>query len=140
MVRISDIDLIRELKKNARITFTELAKKYNVSESAIRKRVAKLIDRRVIKKFTVDVNMRKLGFEVEALIGLDTTPEKLMKVIDELKEDNMIEALYTSAGDHMIMIHIYFENNEKLREYVRKLEYKDGVVKVCPAIILEKIK
>ncbi len=140
MVRISDIDLIKELKKNARVSFTELARKYGVSEAAIRKKVNKLTNKGIIKRFTLELDMKKIGYDVEALIGVDTLPEKLMSVIDDLKEDEAIENLYASAGDHMILVHIYFKSDEELRKYVRNLESKEGITKVCPAIILSKIK
>ncbi len=140
MVRISDIDLIKELKANARVSFTELARKYGVSEAAIRKRINKLIEKGIIKRFTIEIDMKKIGYDVEALIGIDTLPEKLMSVIDDLKEDDAIESLYASAGDHMILLHIYFKSDDDLRKYVKELENKEGVTKVCPAIILSKIK
>ncbi len=140
MVRISDLELIRELRKNGRISYLQLAKKFGVSESAIRKRVKMLIEKGIIRKFTIDVDMKKLGYEVQALIGLDTEPEKLVSVLEILGENEKINALYSSAGDHMIMMDVFFKNMEELREFVKYLESIEGVTKVCPAILLDRVK
>ncbi|NPA38733.1 MAG: Lrp/AsnC family transcriptional regulator [Candidatus Nanohaloarchaeota archaeon] len=140
MVRISDKDLIKDLKRNSRIPYTELAKKYAVSEGAIRKRIAKLIKQGIIRKFTVDVDPKKLGYEIEALIGIDTAPDKLVEVLDYLKQQEEIEELYTSTGDHMIMLKICFKDNSELIDYVKHLENTPGITRVCPAIILNRVK
>jgi len=140
MVRISNLDLIRALKENSRIPFVKLAKRLGVSETAIRKRVSKLEREGVIKKYTIEVDPRKIGFEINALIGVDTKPERYMAVLDKLKTMKEVMCLRSSSGDHMLMIDCWFENSGELSRFVKNLERVDGVVKICPAIITEKIK
>jgi len=132
--------LIKVLKENSRKSYVELAKIFRVSEAAIRKRIKKLESDGIIKKFTIDVDLRKLGFEVDTLIGLDTSPEELINVLEKLKGLDEVVSLYTSSGDHMILIECWFKNMNELSEFIRKLNNIEGVVKICPAIILEKIK
>lgn len=140
MVRISNLDLVKILKKNARSSYSAIAKKLGVSETAVRKRIALLEKEGVIIGYRCEVDFRKLGFGVHALIGLDSKPEEYFSVIEKLKKDKNIESLYTSSGDHMLMIEVYFQNSEKMAEFLKKLEEVEGVSKVCPAIILERIK
>ena len=140
MVRISDLDLIRILKEDARTPFTRIAEKFCVSETAIRKRVKKLLNKGVIKRFTIEVDPKKLGFEVTALIGVDTEPEAFISVIEKMREMEKVISLYTSTGDHMLLLEGWFKNTEELVKFVEELQKIKGVTKVCPAIILEKIK
>ena len=140
MVRISDLDIIKALQENARTPFVELAKRFGVTETAVRKRVRKLEERGVIRRYTVEVDPRKLGMEAVATIGLDTTPERYIHVIDELKKMDSIKSIKRSTGDHMILIDVWFPTNDELTEFVKKLESIDGVTKTCPAIITECIK
>ena len=140
MVRISDLDLIRILKEDARTPFTRIAEKFGVSETAIRKRVKKLLNKGVIKRFTIEVDPKKLGFEVTALIGVDTEPEAFISVIEKMREIEKVISLYTSTGDHMLLLEGWFKNTEELVKFVEELQKIKGVTKVCPAIILEKIK
>jgi len=139
MVRISDIDLIRELEKDCRKPFTEIAKKFKVSEAAIRKKVKKLLKLGIIR-FSLDIDYKKLGYNYVAIIGIDVLPEHFVKIIEMLKEDKEVKELYTSTGDHMILAKVVFRTNEELNEFVKRLEKNKMITKVCPAIILERIK
>jgi len=70
--------------ENSRTPIMKIAEKLGVSETAIRKRIRKMEKNGIIKKYTVEIDPRKLGYNVIALIGLDTTPEKLITTIDRL--------------------------------------------------------
>ena len=140
MVRISDIKLIKYLLNDARMPYTKLAKELGVSEAAVRKRIKTLEERGVIRKFTIDVNPKALGYGLDVLIGLDTIPEKYVKVIETLKNLDEVIDLYTATGDHMIMFRIWFKDTDGLNKFIKYLEGIDGVTRICPAILLERIK
>ena len=139
MVRFSDLDLIEELRKNSRISYVDLAKLFNVTETAIRKRVHSLEDKGVIKGYTAIIDYKQLGYNVNAIIGIDTLPDKLFSIIDDVQKQDSI-CVYTSSGDHMLMVEKCFKNTQELNEYIKSLEQTKGITKVCPAIIIEKIK
>lgn len=122
------------------MSFLKIAKTLGVSETAVRKRVKKLESEGVIKRYTIEVDPKKIGFEINALIGIDTKPEHYIPVLGKLKEVKEVVSLYSSSGDHMILIECWFKNSRELTEFIKKLNMIKGVTKICPAIILEKIK
>jgi len=140
MVRISEIELIKLLMEDGREAYVKIAKHFGVSETAIRKRVRALIEKGVIKKFTIEVNPKKIGFEIQALIGIDTQPEHFISVLDELKSRNDVVHLYSASGDHMILIEMWFKNSEALSSFIQSMESREEITRVCPAIILEQLK
>ncbi len=140
MVRFSDLELVKLLMKNSRTPYVKLGEALGVSETAIRKRVKRLEERGVIRRYTVEVDPRKLGFEVDALIGLDTAPERLIAVIEELKAMDEVLSLYSASGDHMILLECWLKDSDELARFVKRLESIHGVTRICPAIILEKLK
>ncbi|MBN1896697.1 MAG: Lrp/AsnC family transcriptional regulator [Candidatus Aenigmarchaeota archaeon] len=140
MVRISNLMIIEALKKNARISYVELARRFGVTETAVRKRIRKLEEEGVIRGYTIDIDPRKLGMEVTATIGIDTTPERYIHVIDELRKMEDVRAIRRSTGDHMIMIDVWFTSSGELTEFVKMIEKLPGVTKTCPAIITDCIK
>ena len=71
---------------------------------------------------------------------MDTKPESFIPVLEKLKKIEEIASLYSSSGDHMILMECWFKNSEELANFVKFLESMEGVTRVCPAIILEKIK
>ena len=140
MVRITNLELIRVLKEDARRPYVDLARIFGVSEAAVRKRIRRLEEEGVIRKYTVVVDLRRLGYGVHVLIGLDASPEKFLSVVEELKKLDEVINLYTSTGDHMMLAECWFKDSQELSEFVKKLNNLDGVIRVCPAIILENIK
>jgi hypothetical protein len=40
----------------------------------------------------------------------------------------------------MFLVECWFENSKKLTKFIKKLNMIKGITKICPAIILEKIK
>lgn len=140
MVRISNLDLLLALKENSRIHFVELAKRLSVSETAIRKRVRKLEHDGVIKKYTIEVDTKKIGYDINALIGVDTKPEDYIDALEKLKRMKDVKCMCSSSGDHMILLECWFHDSDELSKFVRKLKSVEGVTKICPAIKRESIK
>jgi len=140
VVRISNKDLLRILQQNSRTPFIEIARRLKVTETAVRKKVKKLQEEGVIRRFTIEIDPKKIGFAVQAIIGVDTKPEKYIPAIEKMKNMEEVLSLYSSSGDHMILMECWFKDTEELRKFLKKLESIDGVTRICPAIILEKIK
>ena len=87
-----------------------------------------------------EVDLKKMGFEIVALIGIDTTPESFISALEQLRDMEEVVSLYSSSGDHMILLEGWFKNMDELAKFVKKLESIEGITKICPAILLEKIK
>ncbi len=133
--------IIDMLTKDARTPFTEIAKVLGISETAVRKRVKALEEAGVIKQYTVVVDPSKLGYNLVSLTGVDTLPEKIFEVANKLKEFEFVKSVYLTSGDHMIMAEVWAKDGEDLSDIIsNKIGSLEGVTKVCPAIILEKLK
>ncbi len=139
MAKINIKDLIKELVKDSSIKNTELAKKFNVSEAAIRKRIRELEKRGMIANYTVNINPRLCNL-VFAIIGFDVKPEYYSKVMRELKRNKEILMLYSSTGDHMFMAFCLFDTIKDLDNFINQLKRIKGITRICPAILIEPVK
>jgi len=136
-----DTKIIEMLEEDGRKSFTEIAEKLELSESAIRKRVLALQKKGVIKKFTVKIDPSKLGINTVAIVGLEVDPTKLLETAQKLCEFTEIKCAATSTGDHMIMTEIWTRDGRELTKLIsEKIGTLEGVKRICPAIILEKLK
>jgi len=144
--KISEIDeidqkILKLLQEDGRLPFLEIAQKLKLSESTIRKRVQALKERGVIKRFTVEVDPAKMGLNTVAIVGIDVDPPKLLEVAQKLCEFKEIRCVATSTGDHMIMTEIWTKDGRELTRLIsEKIGPIEGVKKICPAIILERLK
>ena len=135
-----DLGIIGILSKNSRTPFMEIARRLKVSESTIRKRVAGLEKKEVIKKYSLVIDTGKIGFDNVALIGIDVAPEKYLDVAKKLAELDEVRFAASSTGDHMFMLEVWTRNGEELRALSEKLKGLDGVTRICPAIIKDTLK
>jgi len=133
-----DLKILEILEENSREPFTRIAKILNMSEAAIRKRVNKLEKLGIIKKYTIEIDYFKIGFKV-CIIGIDVLPEYLTSILNKLRRIKEIKQIYLSSGDHDIMVKVIYSSSEKLERIVENIKKMEGVLKVCPAILIEKI-
>lgn len=137
----TDLAILRILQEDASIPFIEIARRLRISESTVRKRVEKMKREGIIKKFTVIVDPLKMGYNAVAIIGVDVEPPKILEVSKKLCELPETRYVATSTGDHMIMIEVWAKNATDLLKIINeKIGVIEGVKRVCPSIILEKMK
>jgi Lrp/AsnC family transcriptional regulator for asnA, asnC and gidA len=135
-----DRKIIRMLEEDGRKPFMEIAEKLGVSESTVRKRVLALQKEGVIKKFTVKFDPKTLGINTIAIAGLEVEPSKLLEIAQKLCDFSETKTVATSTGDHMIMTEIWAKDGKELAKFLAQIGALEGVKKLCPAIILEKLK
>jgi Lrp/AsnC family transcriptional regulator for asnA, asnC and gidA len=136
-----DLKILKLLEEDGRLAFLDIAKKLRLSESTIRKKVKALKENGVIKRFTVEIDPAKIGLNTVAIVGIDVDPPKLLEVAQKLCDFKEIRCVATSTGDHMIMTEIWTKDGRELTRLIsEKIGPIEGVKKICPAIILERLK
>lgn len=134
-----DLKIIQMLVSNARMPKTKIAKELNVTEAAVRKRIANIERRNEILGYKAIVNYKKVGLTA-SLTGVDVEPEKLWDVVGELKNLEAVKSLWLTTGDHTIMAEIIARSVQELSEVHKKIAEMEGVKRVCPAIITDIVK
>ena len=137
----TDRKIVEMLSEDARIPFTEIAKCIGISEATVRKRVDSLEREGVIRKFTIDVDPRKLGYEAVAILGLEVDPEHFLDAAECIARISQTRWVATSSGDHMLMAEIWAKDAKGLHNVIsEQIERIEGVRRICPAIIHERVK
>lgn len=140
-IDILDMKILKILENDGRASFTDIAKKLKLNESTIRKRVLALQKKGVIKKFTVDLDPSKIGLNTVAIVGIDVEPARLLEAVQEVCKISETKYVATSTGDHMIITEIWTKDGRELTKLIsNRIGNIKGVKKICPAIILEKLK
>lgn len=136
-----DEKIVEMLSDDARVANTEIAERLGISEAAVRNRIENMREEGVIKKFTIEIDPAKIGYDSVALVGVDVEPDMFLKAANKLSELEEVRDIALTTGDHMIMMEIWAENERDLTrilsEKVGKLE---GVKRICPAVVLEKLE
>ena len=136
-----DMKILQTLSQDSRTTFSEMSKMLNLNEAKIRKRVIALEEKKIIRKFTIELDPSKIGINSISFVGLDVEPTKLLEAIDKLCVLPEVRRLATSSGDHMVVMEVWTENGKELTKFIaEKIRSIEGVTRVCPAIIQDIVK
>ncbi len=135
-----DLKIIEMLQKNSRASYSEIAKAIGISDVATIKRVKRLERIGVIKRYTILVDPKKMGYSVISLTGIDVEPQNIFDVLMSLKSKEYVKFLALTSGDHSIMATIWSRDSQELARIHNEISSMPGVKRVCPAIIQEIIK
>jgi len=80
----TDLKILSELSNDSSISIPKLSEKINVNTSVVYSRIKRLVKTKLIKKFTIDVNDKELGYTVKSLTGINMDSKQRDVVIEEL--------------------------------------------------------
>lgn len=137
----TDLTLLQILEENGRMPYLKLSAKLGITGTAVRKRVQKLLTEGVIRKFTADIEPRKVGYEAVAILGVDVTPDAIVRVANELANIPNVKRVYTASGEHAVIAEVWAKNMGELQSLIdEKISKISGVSKVTPSLILSRVK
>jgi Lrp/AsnC family transcriptional regulator for asnA, asnC and gidA len=100
-----DIHLVRQLLKAPRATYAELSRLTGVSETTVKRRVEALFEARIITPAVIP-DVRRLGFEAMALIGIKVDLRHLYDVAETIRDLPQVTSLHLTMGRYDIMVTI----------------------------------
>jgi len=134
-----DFNIIEILLENARTSKVRIAEALGVTETAVRKRIQKLENSKVIIGYRAVINY-KVANLLCSLTGVDVEPERLWRVAEEVKNWKEVKAMWLTTGDHTLMLEIVVRDVEELSNVHKRIEKIEGVRRVCPSIVLDVLK
>jgi len=130
-----DRKIIEILRKNSRTSFKKIAKMLNITEGAVRYRVKSLIDRGIIRKFTIE-----LGLEGLSSIVCVKTNEKadLAKLCKDILNINGVERVFEVTGEYDLIVFVRSTSTRDLNRVIDEIRVKNGVVTTISFFILQE--
>jgi Lrp/AsnC family transcriptional regulator, regulator for asnA, asnC and gidA len=129
-----DEKIISILKINSRQPFVEIAKEIGLSESAIRRRVKNLIDTKIIKRFTVELDNKNRTSAI-TLISVTSTSDT-STVSTALMSLNGVEVIYEITGQYDIAAIISSSSVAEINRCIDDVRRIEGVSDTNTVIVL----
>ena len=129
-----DLNLLKLLKENSRMSYAKLAEILGISESAVRKRVNRLKRLGIIKKFTIEYELIN---EVRAAILVKTSPPKpVPEISSNIIKIEGVESVYEVTGDNDILVMVRVQSIEEVNRCIDRIRSIEGVAGTNTMIIL----
>ena len=129
-----DEKIISLLKVNSRQPFVEIAKEIGLSESAIRRRVKNLMDTKIIKRFTVELDNKNRTSAI-TLISVTSTSDT-STVSNALMSLNGVEVIYEITGQYDIAAIISSSSVAEINRCIDDVRRIEGVSDTNTVIVL----
>lgn len=135
-----DLQIIQALMENADISYADLGKKLFVSGGTIHVRIKKLEEINIIKGRKLVANLKLLGYDVIAFIGVYLEKSSLYdSVAKELKMIPEIVRLSYTTGNYSMFAEIVCKDIQQLRLVLHdKLQNISGIERTETFISLEE--
>ena len=142
-----DEKILELLKENSKLTTHQLSKKLLIPITTIHNRIKKLVQEGIIKRYTLELDNKKLGKTIAAYIHI-TVDYRLLKQMKlsqqdlarKIKKHPSVEEAAMVTGGTDIVIKIVAKDIEELDYFVTKyLRNIEGIEKTQTMVILNEI-
>ncbi len=134
-----DLKLLSELKKDSSISVPILSKKLGTNSSVIYSRIKRLIKKKLIKKYTIEIDDVQLGYEVKASVGINRDPKFKEEIQRSLLDTPEVAEICEITGRFDIIIKVLAEDLEQLHTIIiDKIGKIEGIQNTETFVELEK--
>jgi Lrp/AsnC family transcriptional regulator for asnA, asnC and gidA len=142
MVILDDADrkILRELQRDARVSFKTIAKQAGVSEATVFVRVRKMQEKRVIKGFTTVVDQAAIGKPLTAIVLVRANPQTHAVTMDVLKKFDEICEIYDVTGQYYSILKVRASGTDELARIMDEVGKIDGIAGTETIVVLRTMK
>ena len=131
--------LLFELTKDGNVSVPQLSKKLGINPSVLYSRIKRLLRKKLIKKFTIDIDDSLLGIGVKATVGINRDPKFKIQIHKKLLEISEVVSISEVTGRFDIMIQVYAQDLEDLHAVViEKIGKIEGIQNTESFVELQK--
>ena len=131
MAKIDDIDrkILSELMADGAISIPKLSKNINANSSVVYSRIKRLLKRKLIERYTIQVNEKELGYGVKSVTGINMNSKLRDNVIDELFKIDGVSEISEVTARFDIMVTMHTKNLNDMHQIVsEKIGKIDGII------------
>ncbi len=135
-----DLKILALLTEDAKMPYTEVAKKVFVSGGTVHVRMRKLEEMGVVKGTTLSMDYSKLGYDISAFMGIYLEKGSLYDdVIKRLRSIPEIVKIHYTTGMYNIFIKLHCKDTRHLRDVLHdKIQKVEGIERTETLISLEE--
>ena len=118
-----DVALLNQLDTDSSTTNTRLAEIVGLAASTTLMRVRNLVQRGIIRKFTVDLDYAAIGLGVQAIVFLSLRrqdEQTMATMIRRISSVGNVVQIFHVSGNEDLLIHVAVSSSETLREFIQK--------------------
>lgn len=133
--------IVNMLIKNARTSYTDIAKAVDLKSPTVIDRIKRLENDGFIKSYSADIDYKKFGYDILAFIGIFVdNAMNIERFEEELNQVNgdIIECHHVT-GDYTMLIKVATKNTASLSSLIKEIRNLPGVQKTNTILVFSTI-
>ena len=141
MLDQKDLLLLKLLQENSRISASEVGGKLNLSVPAASERIKKLLEGGYIKKFTAQLDSKKLGYDLTAFISVDSASSSHYEdIVERSNENDFVLECHSVTGEGSHLLKIRLKTSTDLESLLSEIQGWPGVIRTHTWVVLSSFK
>jgi Lrp/AsnC family leucine-responsive transcriptional regulator len=117
----TDWKILREMQKDARLSYNELGRRVGLSAPATAERVRKMEDAGIITSYGAQVDVAKIGLPLLVFIQLRCFPDRCLFKTSSAEKFPEILEMYKLGGNHCALLKVALTSLEHLEAFNERL-------------------
>lgn len=116
-----DIQILRLLLNNARLSNKEIAAKIGIAQSSTHDRIKKLTQKGYFKGAYVDIDQKKLDLNIEVMLAIKLNKQHRSIIAEFIEKASQLPGviqLFHMAGDNDFILHVGVKDSDELRGFI----------------------
>lgn len=113
-----DIKILKMLIEDGRETLSNISEEVGLSKSGARRRIKKLEDRKIIKRYTAKVDPEKAGYDTVAFLNIDVDSAEAGRVAGVLSRCKGVCEVHRTTGNHGLIAKVRDEDRGSINDFV----------------------
>jgi len=136
-----DIEILKKLSLDGRISFRQLAKDLgHKSPVTIKRHIEDLEANNIILNYGAKINYEKLGYEIMVVIEVTISKGKMFEVEEKIAENPNVFGVYDITGTYDALILARFKTREELSNMIKEIHKSPNVERTNTHFVLNIIK
>jgi Lrp/AsnC family transcriptional regulator, regulator for asnA, asnC and gidA len=135
-----DLQILGILQEDCHLSLRKLSNKMRISGVVAGSRIKKLEDKGILKAYTAVLDPVKLGFDLTAVIFIQTEGGYLKDLENELAQISNVITLYEITGDFDVVAVVKLKDRDSLNTLIKSLLVAPHVKKTMTNIALNVVK
>ncbi len=135
-----DTKILKVLNWNARLSYREIARQTKLSTGTVISRLKKLQKSGVIVGYCVQIDSKKLGYTLGAIIEVIAAKSMFLEASRKISSYHNVSGVYAVSGDIDAIVIAKFKDSDHLNDFLRELNKDPDVIRTGTHIVLKEIK
>lgn len=116
-----ELIILWKLYENSRATYKQLSKECAISTVSCYNKVQSMKERGIIRRFTIEVDPKALGYNLEVFMELKCPRAARKRVAQEISKIGGVKEVWEVTGDSDLLVHAFFVDNDDLDKFISLL-------------------